>query len=130
MKINPRLFRLILTIKNKFIFLLKELSEIGIIEPLLKEGKILNINFRFKINENKDGLLKFRDSYLLLPNSLRELTQSFNVEDKSIFPYNFVNDSNVDLNYVGNVPDLKYFSNITIDQYNEYVNKFKYKKFN
>jgi len=87
------------------IFLLKVLTELGIIDPKMRDGKIFNITLKYKINENKDGLLYFRDSLLLLPNSLRDLAESFDVESKSYFPYEFVNDPNVDLNYVGPIPN-------------------------
>lgn len=95
------------------IFLLKILADLGHIEPLMRDGKIININLRFAINNNKQGLLKFRDSLLLLPNSLRDLADSLKVESKSFFPFDFVNDPNVDLNYVGPIPEYSLWKDIT-----------------
>ena len=91
------------------IFLLKLLAELGTIEPLMRDGKIININFRFQINKDKIGLIKFRDSMLLLPDSLRNLAKSFGVEEKSHFPFKFVNDPEIDLNYIGKTPAFELF---------------------
>ena len=52
----------------------------------------------------KKGVIAFKDSLLLLPQSLRKLAKSFGVEEKSYFPFEFVNDPNVSLDYVGNIP--------------------------
>ena len=69
-----------------------------------------------------------RDSFLLLPSSLSKLATQFNVQEKGIFPYNFVQLNN--LNYEGSVPDFKYFSNLTEIQYKEYCKQFKYTPWN
>jgi DNA polymerase type B, organellar and viral len=69
----------------------------------------------FKIN--------FRDSYLMLPLSLRKLAITFKVDNKGLFPYSFVN-NHTDLNYEGIIPDFKYFNNISLDDYNNYCNSF------
>lgn len=58
----------------------------------------LTLNFSVKYN------IKFKDSYLLLPASLIKLAKSFNLENKGIFPFRFVNDINIPLNYKGAVP--------------------------
>ena len=50
--------------------------------------------------------LYLRDSYLILPASLRSLTKSFSVLSKSYFPFEFVNSPNVDLEYVGPNPTI------------------------
>jgi DNA polymerase type B, organellar and viral len=94
------------------IFLLKTFSSIDDmqIKPLMKDGKIFNIELVY------NGIkINFRDSLLMLPNSLRKLAKSFNVEAKGIFPYSFVN--NVDLNYIGKVPSYKYFTDSTEETY-------------
>jgi DNA polymerase type B, organellar and viral len=55
--------------------------------------------------------------------SLRNLGKVFGVDtQKSIFPYTFVNKNNLD--YIGPVPDYKYFNNISIDEYNKYCEQF------
>jgi DNA polymerase type B, organellar and viral len=57
----------------------------------------------------------------MLPNKLSELAKVFQGEYKSIFPYYFVNNN---LNYIGNVPDFKYFTNISKAEYKLYLNSF------
>jgi hypothetical protein len=67
-----------------------------------REGVLIEINCKFgNIN------LTFRDSYLLLPSSLDKLGKAFINEDKKLFPYDFVNYS--ELSYEGIVPDIKFF---------------------
>ena len=106
------------------IFILKILSSIEniFIKPIIKDNKIIEIKIIFgKYN------IAFRDSYLMLPSSLSKLTKQFNVSNKTIFPYNFINDkfnNNINLNYIGKVPGIKYFINLTLDQYNEYKQNF------
>ena len=54
---------------------------------------------------------------------MAKLTKGFGVETlKSIFPYFFVNENN--LNYIGEVPDIKYFNKLKLKDFNEYKNKF------
>jgi hypothetical protein len=102
------------------IFILKALSVIkySSLKPIIKDDKIIDIKIIFgKYN------ISFRDSLLMLPTSLRKLAIQFNVDNKTIFPYNFVNNkcnTNIDLNYIGKVPSFKYFIDITIEQYNNY----------
>ena len=102
------------------IFLLKKLlqnNKINKINPIIKDGKFINLEVIYKIGDNKYKIT-FRDSYLLLNSSLSKLSKAFNgINIKGIFPYDFVNENN--LNYIGNVPDIKYFSNITEDQYKD-----------
>ena len=86
-------------IKNIF-FIWAELSDR--VSPIINNGKIISIKFKFC---NGKYTLHFRDSFLLLPSSLRKLAVAFDVEDKGIFPYNFVQLNN--LNYEGSVPDKK-----------------------
>ena len=96
------------------IFLLKILTELGDIKPIIHHGQLISINFKFN-----NYIVVFRDTLKILLASLRNLAKVFGVEtQKSIFPYSFVNENNLD--YVGPVPDFKYFDNITIKEYNEY----------
>ena len=70
-----------------------------------------------------DIKFSFKDSLFLLPSSLKKLSKTFNAKYiKDMFPHDFVNKDN--LNYVGIVPDIKFFKNITESQYNEYKSKF------
>jgi hypothetical protein len=108
--------------KFDIIFLLKYLVKLGNVIPIIHNGKIISINLNF--GDSNKYKLQFKDSYLLLLNSLSSLTKAFNVESKkSIFPHLFVNENN--LNYIGIVPDFKYFDNkITLEEYNEYKSNF------
>ena len=78
------------------IFLLKILNKIGIINPIIKDGKIISVNFNYKSGKsNQFYSLKFCDSILLLQNSLKKLGKSFNVDTlKSNFEVVKVNESN------------------------------------
>jgi hypothetical protein len=100
------------------IFLLKILVELGNIKPIIHHGELISINFKFK-----NYIVVFRDSLKILLVSLRILAKIFGVDtQKSIFPYSFVNENNLD--YVGEVPDFKFFDNISINEYNEYKSNF------
>jgi hypothetical protein len=63
-------------------FLVKYLSQIGKCNPIINDGKIITLNFH-KFNSNYNII--FKDSFLLLPSSLRKLAFSFNVKNKSPF---------------------------------------------
>jgi DNA polymerase type B, organellar and viral len=59
----------------------------------------------------------------LLTSSLEKLGNTFalnrgKLEKKLPFPYKFVNEANVDYNYVGSVPDFKFYENISENEYN------------
>lgn len=101
------------------IFLIKYLVNIGKCDPVIHKGKI--ISFSFKPNWKKDfGVITFLDSYLLLPSSLKNLSKSFSVaKPKDIFPIFFNN-----INYQGLVPDIKYFKNLSLENYENYKNQF------
>jgi hypothetical protein len=66
----------------------------------------LNIyNITIKIN---DKTIIFKCSYKLLPLSLEKIAYLFKLGNKMSFPYSFVNKDN--LNYIGEVPNRKYFN--------------------
>jgi hypothetical protein len=66
------------------------------------------------------------DSFLLLPFALNKLAKFFNCDlDKGIFPYNFINASN--LNYNSDVPAFHYFQNLSKEDYLDYCSLFKEK---
>ena len=103
------------------IFLLKILVNVGIISPIINNGRIIQIQLNY--GPNLEYVIYFRDSYQILLASLRKLGKSFNVNtQKGIFPYKFPNLSN--LEYVGSVPDFNHFENISYTQYILY--KIKY----
>lgn len=110
------------------IFLIRTMTTLDYnILPIIRDGRIIDLKLQ---DENKKFSLYFRDSYLILPSSLRKLAQNFKVELKGIFPYRFVNNENISLNYIGEVPDYKYFDNISLEEYNEYKSQFTNKSWN
>lgn len=86
------------------------------------ESKFIEVSLTIKV-KNKNLTIKFRDSMLLLPESLKKLGSTFNVESKGIFPVFFPNDNS--LNYQGEVPDYKYFSKLSLEEYNQFKSEFK-----
>jgi hypothetical protein len=101
------------------IFLLKILANLGKVKPIIHHNDLISIGFIFN-NYN----ITFKDSLQMLIVALRNLAKSFGVDtQKSIFPHLFVNENNLD--YIGEVPDFKYFNNISLNDYNEYKVKFK-----
>nr|AAC33727.1 B type DNA polymerase [Cyclocybe aegerita] len=98
-------------------FLVKYLSKLGFIDNIIiNKGRIITLKFIY----NKYSIT-FKDSYLLLPSSLRKLCKSFNTQtQKDIFPYLLD-----DINYIGEVPDYKYFCNLEMEEYNNYKSNFK-----
>jgi DNA polymerase type B, organellar and viral len=101
------------------IFLLKILSELSLdnkIKPIINDNNFINLTIQFSKNYN----IKFRDSYLLLPASLKKLAISFNIGHKGLFPHKFINNNNVPLNYIGDVPPIHFFEDITSEEYRTY----------
>jgi len=112
------------------VFLLGILSSLSNnIKPIIRDGRIIDLSFEFGEGKTKYKLY-FRDSYLLLPASLRSLAKNFKVTNKGLFPYRFVNNENIPLDYWGPIPDLKYFDDITQTEYNNYAKEFKNKAWN
>jgi len=83
------------------IFILKELIKFTEVKPLVKDGKFIDVSIKYK-----DYNFRIRDSFLLLPSSLRSLAKSFNVTNKSHFPFEFVNNEDISLDYKGPIPDF------------------------
>lgn len=77
--------------------------------PLMKDGRV--IEFRVKLGR---VTVKFRDSLLMLPMSLKLLGKSFGVEEKGQFPIFFFKKDT--LEYVGKLPDIKYFKEISSEE--------------
>jgi DNA polymerase type B, organellar and viral len=108
--------------KFDIIFLLKYLVKIVNVQPVIHNDRIISL----KINYGKNGeyQIEFKDSYLLLISSLKDLCEGFKVEKvKSLFPHLFVNENN--LKYIGEIPDIKYFIKVNKDDYNKYKTNFK-----
>lgn len=100
------------------IFLLKILANLGECQPIIHNDKIISIIFGLN-----DYIVTFKDSQQLLLGSLRNLGKSFSVEtQKSIFPYKFVNENNLD--FIGTIPDFKYFDGLSSLDYNCYIENY------
>jgi DNA polymerase type B, organellar and viral len=105
------------------IFLLKHLANYDNIKikPLIKDGKFINITIEYGPNYQYNIYIK--DSFLLLPHSLSQLSKDFNCESvKDIFPHEFVSANN--LNYKGEVPEIKFFKELSNEEYQEYKSRF------
>jgi len=104
-----------------FFNLLSEIEGVKI-KPIFKDGYFINIEVILgKVK------IKFRDSLLMLPFSLRSIGTAFGVAQKDFFPILFPNFAN--LNYSGKVPAFKYFNRkISKEEYKEYCKEFKGKK--
>jgi len=100
-------------------FLLKILVNLGEVNPIIHDNKIISITFKYN-----GYVVIFKDSQQMLIRSLRSLGQAFRVDiQKSIFPYNFVNENK--LNYIGHIPEFNYFYDISKIDYLNYSNQFK-----
>jgi hypothetical protein len=105
------------------IFLLRHLFNYGRVEPLLFNGKLISVKLIVTCKNKSKKTIIFKDSYLLLPLSLRKLCFAFKVESiKSYFPF-LLNR----IYYSGVLPKFEYWSGIDIAKYNEIKAKFKNK---
>lgn len=103
------------------VFLLKDLTTLYKIKPILRDGALIELNLNFG-----KGHLIIHDSLLLLPTSLEKLAKSFKVEQKGFFPYRFINNKRITLDYDGRVPDFYWFKkDVKLIDYNNYVNDIK-----
>jgi hypothetical protein len=116
------------------IFMIDVLSQLGTLYPFMKDNKILKLTFKYNTEKGRKCVINFYDSLLILPDSLANLSRSFKIETpKSIFPLLFLNREDFNINYIGSVPEYKYFYSAYTDKftkldYNNYCNKFKDKK--
>jgi len=107
------------------IFLVKHLLAFGKVEPLLHNGKLISIKLRLNIG-GKGKTIIFKDSYLLLKYSLRNLCEAFNVEiPKGYFPFNLTN-----IFYAGLMPPFDCWVGISADAYESLLKEFKGKTWN
>ena len=102
--------------------------------PLLKEDKMITLKMNFSHISNKRKLkynIIFRDSLLMLPNSLDKLAKSFTTHSKMLFPYKFTDfkyNPDFNLNYIGSTPDVLFFNNkesndrLLTKEYIKYIN--------
>lgn len=104
-----------------FQFCLESLHKVGKIDIIIKDDSNEIISIDLKRDKSK---IYLRDSCLILPGGLRQLSKDFKVGEKKYFPYSFMKVEN--LNYVGITPDIKYYGDIPIGEYN----KLKYDNWN
>jgi hypothetical protein len=102
------------------IYLMRHLLSYGKVEPLLFNGKLMSI----KVKTTSGKTIIFKDSFLLLPLSLRILCKAFEVSaPKGYFPFNLT-----DIYYTGVFPKFNYWTGISINIYNslklQHKNKF------
>jgi hypothetical protein len=95
--------------------------EIGKVKPLLHNGKLISIKLKLNIIGYKNKNIIFKDSYLLLPLSLRNLCSAFNINNgKGFFPFLFI-----DIFYKGMLPKFKYWTGVSKADYGLLVNENK-----
>jgi len=98
-------------------YLLNFLALIGKTTPVIPKGSIITTKF---VMNNSKYEETFKDSFLMLPSSLRKLCKSFSIlTPKSIFPFLLT-----DINYKGEVPDIKLFDNISKEEYITYKESY------
>ena len=98
------------------VLILKHLFQFGRVEPLIYNGKLISV----KLIVNKKTII-FKDSMLMLPQSLSELCKSFNLEqNKGIFPFNLT-----DIYYTGSFPEFNYWTDIGFFEHEEMAKAFK-----
>lgn len=78
------------------VFLMRILSEMGELNPVLNDSRIIT-----KELLGKESKITFLDSYQMLPGSLRKLASTFGVESKGTFTYKFLVNTNNSLLYEG-----------------------------
>jgi hypothetical protein len=115
------------------IFLIKNLYKLSDkINPTLRDGRFIDFGLKYSIQQNgnmKKLSLKFKESLLILPAALSKLGPNFGLDSKDIFPYTFVNNKHIPLDYIGKVPRFKFFSlkNISFTDLAKYIGSFKNK---
>ena len=107
-------------------FILKYLMDFGNVEPILFNGKLMSIKVRLSIEGYKNKTIIFKDSYLLLPLSLRNLCLAFNVSlPKGYFPFYFTN-----IFYAGVLPAINCWKDISRKVYAGILSEYKNKTWN
>lgn len=98
------------------IFLIRNMLTLGSVQPLIYNGKLISIKLRLPNGKT----ILFKDSMLLMPNSIRQLCTAFNVEiPKGHFPF-LLND----IFYKGLFPAYTYWTGITLEQHLELSKEF------
>ncbi len=115
-----------------FIYIFKYLEKNGYyVKPIFKENNtIIEMKVGGPIQENKenespkvkikkpDCTVTFRDSYLILPENLKKLTENCNVQNKKkYFPYKALNKAT--LFYKGQIPPMSDWEEVPLDYFNQ-----------
>jgi hypothetical protein len=106
------------------IFILRNVLSYGKVDPLIFNGKLMSIKVKV-IGENKseNKTIIFKDSYLLLPLSLRKLCIAFGISmGKGYFPFKLTN-----IFYTGVLPSIEHWTGISTSIYNSLVSENKHK---
>lgn len=91
---------------------------------IFRDDQVLKLEIKIKNSKNKITKITFIDSFNLLNKSLEQLALDFDVKTKKgKFPYTFVNQNN--LNYIGPIPEKKYFNQITNSEYCNLMSLYK-----
>jgi hypothetical protein len=107
----------------------KELNNYYNINLTFRDDQVIKLDLKIKYQPLADPKSKnettvkitFLDSLNILSGSLEQLAKDYQVQtQKGIFPYTFVNKDN--LNYIGHIPNIKYYSGIEPIEYNNLVN--------
>lgn len=108
------------------IFLLKIISGLANkISLLIRDNRLIDVKVNF--GEKNKYKIYFRDSLLLLPSKLSKLARSFNVLNKGMFPYKFVNRKDINFDYIGDVPGYEYFvDKVDVEDEDEDEDRVKY----
>jgi len=102
------------------VFLFNQLLEFGKVKPIYHNGRIISLKLKLSITGYKNKTILFKDSYLLLPQSLRNLCFSFEVKSfKSYFPFNLDN-----IFYKGILPKIEYWTDIPLTEYELLVKEY------
>lgn len=102
------------------VFLMKHLLPFGQVEPLLHNGKVMTIKLKLNLVGYSNKTIIFKDSYLLLPLSLRKLCEAFSVTmSKGYFPFCLSN-----IFYKGVLPKLELWKSIPNNEYTKLIAEF------
>jgi DNA polymerase family B len=102
------------------IFLFRHLIEYGILEPIVKDGKIITLKINLTVEGYKNKTIVFKDSYLMLPLGLRRLCEAFKVKSfKTYFPFNLT-----DIFYIGVFPKFELWVGITLSEFDTLAGEF------
>jgi hypothetical protein len=66
----------------------------------------------------------------MLPESLKNLSKAFQITDRGIFPFLFVNNPLIKLDYSGQIPNFSNFIAISNEEYLEYCKNYNNNSWN